>query len=41
MIKRKLMMVERIMYVDSETPVNCVFTAKIKGEILKIISQLL
>lgn len=33
MIKRKLMMVERIMYVDSETPVNCVFTAKIKGEI--------
>jgi len=33
MIKRKLMMVERIMYVDSETPVNCVFTAKIDGEI--------
>lgn len=33
MIKRKLMMVERIMYVDSETPVNCVFTAKINGKI--------
>ncbi|KIC64017.1 condensation domain-containing protein [Chryseobacterium taiwanense] len=33
MIKRKLMMVERIMYVDSKTPVNCVFTAKINGEI--------
>lgn len=33
MIKRKLMMVERIMYVDSNTPVNCVFTAKINGEI--------
>ncbi|AKK71378.1 hypothetical protein OK18_00855 [Chryseobacterium gallinarum] len=32
MIKRKLMMVERIMYVDPETPVNCVFAAKIKGE---------
>lgn len=27
------MMVERIMYVDSKTPVNCVFTAKINGEI--------
>jgi hypothetical protein len=27
------MMVERIMYVDPETPVNCVFTAKIKGNI--------
>lgn len=33
MIKRKLMMVERIMYVDPETPVNCVFAAKIKGEL--------
>ncbi|WES99716.1 condensation domain-containing protein [Chryseobacterium arthrosphaerae] len=33
MIKRKLMMVERIMYVDPETPVNCVFAAKIKGQI--------
>jgi len=33
MIKRKLMMVERIMYVDSKTPVNCIFTAKINGEI--------
>jgi NRPS condensation-like uncharacterized protein len=31
MIKRKLMMVERIMYVDSKTPLNCVFTAKING----------
>jgi NRPS condensation-like uncharacterized protein len=27
------MMVERIMYVDPETPVNCVFTAKIQGDI--------
>lgn len=27
------MMVERIMYVDPQTPVNCVFTAKIKGEL--------
>lgn len=27
------MMVERIMYVDPETPVNCVFAAKIKGEL--------
>ncbi|WP_347217013.1 condensation domain-containing protein [Chryseobacterium sp.] len=33
MIKRKLMMVERIMYVDPETPVNCIFTVKIKGEL--------
>ncbi|PTT41509.1 hypothetical protein DBR28_03985 [Chryseobacterium sp. HMWF028] len=33
MIKRPLMMVERIMYVDPETPLNCVYTAKIKGEI--------
>ncbi|WP_082384046.1 condensation domain-containing protein [Chryseobacterium sp. ERMR1:04] len=35
MMKRKLMMVERIMYVNSETPVNCVFTARIKGRIDK------
>lgn len=27
------MMVERIMYVDPETPVNCIFSAKIKGEL--------
>lgn len=33
MIRRNLMMVERIMYVDPETPVNCVFTAKIQGNI--------
>ncbi|PQA97784.1 hypothetical protein B0A69_00135 [Chryseobacterium shigense] len=33
MIRRKLMMVERIMYVDHDTPINLVFTAKIKGEI--------
>ncbi|SHL07510.1 condensation domain-containing protein [Chryseobacterium polytrichastri] len=33
MINRKLMLVERIMYVDSKTPVNCVFTAKINGEV--------
>lgn len=35
MIKRKLLLVERIMYIDPTTPLNCVFTAKIKGEILK------
>ncbi|WP_264530540.1 condensation domain-containing protein [Flavobacterium sp. N502540] len=35
MNKRKLLLVERIMYVDAATPLNCVFTAKIKGEILK------
>lgn len=35
MMKRKLMLVERIMYVDSETPVNCVFTVRIKGRIDK------
>lgn len=33
MIKRPLMMVERIMYVDPETPLNCVYTAKINGQI--------
>lgn len=33
MIRRKLMMVERIMYVDPDTPLNLVFTAKIKGKI--------
>lgn len=33
MIKRKLLMVERIMYVDSTTPLNAVFTAKIKGKL--------
>ncbi|MDP9962113.1 phthiocerol/phthiodiolone dimycocerosyl transferase family protein [Chryseobacterium lathyri] len=33
MIRRNLMMVERIMYVDPKTPVNCIFTAKIKGDI--------
>jgi hypothetical protein len=32
-MKRKLMMVERIMYVDATTPLNCVFTAKIRGSI--------
>jgi NRPS condensation-like uncharacterized protein len=32
-MKRKLIMVERIMYVDAITPVNCVFTAKIRGSI--------
>ncbi|CAA9195983.1 condensation domain-containing protein [Flavobacterium collinsii] len=35
MIKRKLLLVERIMYIDATTPLNCVFTAKIKGEISK------
>jgi uncharacterized protein (DUF305 family) len=35
MIKRKLLLVERIMYIDASTPLNCVFTAKIKGEIPK------
>ncbi|WP_082376998.1 condensation domain-containing protein [Chryseobacterium indologenes] len=33
MMKRRLMMAERIMYVDPETPVNCIFTAKINGRI--------
>lgn len=33
MIKRKLLLVERIMFIDANTPLNCVFTAKIKGEI--------
>ncbi|MFU1858503.1 condensation domain-containing protein [Sphingobacterium sp. NGMCC 1.201703] len=33
MIERKLMLVERIMYVDPETPLNCIFTAKIQGKI--------
>lgn len=33
MMKRKLMLVERIMYVDSETPLNVVYTARINGEI--------
>jgi NRPS condensation-like uncharacterized protein len=32
-MKRKLIMVERIMYVDAITPLNCVFTAKIRGDI--------
>jgi NRPS condensation-like uncharacterized protein len=32
-MKRKLMMVERIMHVDAATPLNCVFTAKIRGSI--------
>lgn len=35
MIKRKLLLVERIMYIDANTPLNCVFTAKIKGQISK------
>lgn len=33
MMKRKLMLVERIMYVDPATSVNCVFAAKISGKI--------
>ncbi|WP_326983095.1 condensation domain-containing protein [Chryseobacterium sp. MYb264] len=33
MIKRKLMMVERIMYVDSQTPLNVIYTARINGTI--------
>ncbi|MGO3807557.1 MAG: phthiocerol/phthiodiolone dimycocerosyl transferase family protein [Sphingobacterium sp.] len=33
MIKRRLILAERIMYVNSGTPLNCVFTARIKGEI--------
>jgi len=32
-MKRRLMMVERIMYVDTITPLNCVFTAKITGNL--------
>ncbi|MFA9194942.1 condensation domain-containing protein [Flavobacterium sp. FBOR7N2.3] len=35
MMKRNLMMVERIMYVDSQTPLNLVFAAKIKGNLLE------
>ncbi|AZA84422.1 hypothetical protein C1637_06155 [Chryseobacterium lactis] len=35
MMKRRLMMVERIMYVDSKTPVNCIFTAKVSGQLLE------
>ncbi|UOU97034.1 condensation domain-containing protein [Chryseobacterium daecheongense] len=31
MMKRRLMMVERIMYVDAQTPLNCVFAAKVSG----------
>lgn len=31
MIKRKLIIGERLMYVDAETPVNCVFAVKITG----------
>ena len=31
-MKRKLILGERIMYVDPATPLNCVFTAKILGE---------
>ncbi len=33
MRKRKLLMAERIMYVNAQTPLNCVFTARIKGSI--------
>lgn len=32
-MNRKLIMVERIMHVDPQTPLNCVFTAKIRGSI--------
>ncbi|MCX2453786.1 hypothetical protein OQX61_21130 [Pedobacter sp. PLR] len=31
-MKRKLIIGERIMYVDESTPLNCVFAVKIKGE---------
>ncbi|QPQ51896.1 hypothetical protein H3Z85_22400 [Chryseobacterium indologenes] len=33
MMKRRLMMVERIMYVDSKTPLNVIFTARISGQL--------
>jgi NRPS condensation-like uncharacterized protein len=33
-MNRKLIMVERIMHVDPQTPLNCVFTAKIRGSII-------
>lgn len=33
MIRRSLLLVERVMYVDAHTPLNCVFAAKIKGNI--------
>ncbi|WP_443945521.1 condensation domain-containing protein [Pedobacter sp. AW1-32] len=32
-MKRRLILGERIMHVDSKTPLNCVFTAKISGKI--------
>jgi len=34
-IRRPLMMVERIMYVDPETPINLVLTARIRGQLLE------
>lgn len=33
-MKRKLMLLERIMYVDAATPLNCVLAVKIRGNIL-------
>lgn len=33
-MRRRLIIGERIMYVDAETPLNCVFVVKIKGTIL-------
>jgi NRPS condensation-like uncharacterized protein len=33
-MNRKLIMVERIMHVDPETPLNCVFAIKIRGTII-------
>lgn len=33
-MRRRLIIGERIMYVDAETPLNCVFVAKIKGTVL-------
>lgn len=32
-MKRKLMLLERIMYVDATTPLNCVLTVKLRGDI--------
>ena len=32
-VKRKMLFFERLMYVDGRTPVNCVITARIRGDI--------
>ncbi|WP_158795366.1 condensation domain-containing protein [Pedobacter sp. L105] len=32
-MKRKMIIGERLMYIDSSTPLNCVFTVKLKGDL--------